>query len=71
VNRGPERTRRPPRTLKIRLGADDIQRMSNDPGRQSLGRRDRLSTRRPLRIAAALSLLAYAGAAAAVLWHSR
>jgi hypothetical protein len=71
VNPGPERTRRPPRTLKIRLGADDIQRMSNDSDRQPLGRRDRLSTRRPLHIAAAISLLAYAGAEAAVLWHSR
>jgi hypothetical protein len=69
VNRGPERTRRPP--LKIRLGADDIQRMSNDSARQSLGRRGAPSMRRPLRIAAAISLLAYAGAAAAVLWHSR
>jgi hypothetical protein len=45
--------------------------MSNDSDRQPLGRRDRLSTRRPLHIAAAISLLAYAGAAAAVLWHSR
>jgi hypothetical protein len=30
-----------------------------------------MSMQRPLRIAAALSLIAYAGAAAAVLWHSR
>jgi hypothetical protein len=30
-----------------------------------------MSMQRLLRIAAAVSLLAYAGAAAAVLWHSR
>ena len=45
--------------------------MSNDTSRQSLGRRGRLSMERALRIAAAISLLAYAGAAAAVLWHPR
>jgi len=30
-----------------------------------------MSMQRPLRIAVVISLLAYAGAAAAVLWHSR